>query len=141
MLACSVVWQCQGKQDLPSILAGGWERSQKVVAWSGVTQNCKAECSVCPSNDGSRHTQAYSPAGVSLWQWEEVGLEPVWTCEGKRFTGNIFQMPACDAGTRAPLCTQCLVRFSGPKLSLKRSLDLSQSQFIPCACCCVSRLL
>lgn len=59
----------------------------KVAAWGGVTQNCKAERSVYPSNDGCHRAQAHSPTAVSLWQWEETGFEPMQNLSGERFAG------------------------------------------------------
>lgn len=79
-VACSTVWQCQGKQDLPGILERWWERNKEVVAWDSVTRNCKAKCSVHPSNDSNHCAETHSPATVSFWRWEEMGFEPMWTC-------------------------------------------------------------
>lgn len=90
----------RASKDLSGILGRGWERSQKVVAWDGITQTCKAECSVHAGNDGSCCAQAHSPAGVG-----RNGIQGYVDLSRERFTGDVCQMLTWDAGTRAPLCT------------------------------------
>lgn len=136
-----VAWQCQGKQDLPGMREGvGKEPGSSCMGW------CNPELQSRVLRSPRQWWRSPRTSSQPCWCFfVAVGRNGIRAYDVDRsregFAGNIFQMPTCDAGTRAPLCTQCLVRLSGSKPSLKWSLDLSQSRFVPCARCCVSRLL